>query len=101
MKKCSDADADEEELLFEEEAGSESSEGEEDLTDVHDSESSEGEEEEDLTDVQDSESDDMSADESEESEMETGQVPQQRDHPRRDRKPPYLSDYQVDKSGTS
>ena len=87
LKKGSEADADEEELLFEEEAGSESSEGEE---------------EEDLTDVQDSESDDMSADESEESEMETGQVPQQRDHPRRDRNPPpYLSDYQVDKSGTS
>ena len=59
MKKCSDADADEEALLFEEEAGSQSSKGEEeeDLTDVHDSEpSSEGEEEEDLTDVQDSES---------------------------------------------
>ena len=104
LKKGSEADADEEELLFEEEAGSESSEGEEeeDLTDVNDSEPSEGEEEEDLTDVQDSESDDMSADESEESEMETDQVPQQRDHPRRDRKPPpYLSDYQVDKSGTS
>ena len=41
LKKGSDADADEEELLFEEEAGSESSEGEEeeDLTDVQDSES--------------------------------------------------------------